>query len=226
MCGRFSIIEGADEIKARFRAAHFLDADDYAPHYNAAPGQELPFVAGDPRTAQLAHWGMRSPWAKAGERAKELINARSETVFQKPTFAESARMRRCLIPANSFFEWTRAGRTRVPYRFLRKDEAPFAFAGVYTPWGANQKAFVILTTTANQTVAKVHGRMPVMLLPEKEDVWLDPSATIHNLQLLLEPYPDRLLRAYPVSVSVNHATNDTPEVLEPASGTLTIRKKR
>jgi len=206
------------------------------PRYNVAPSQDVAVVraadpgsqpgAGDGRTLAMLRWGLIPAWAREPNIGYKLINARSETAAEKPSFRAAWRNRRCLIPADGFYEWKREGKTRQPWLFGLSDGAPFAFAGLWETWTVPQGAALtgslaergpgeavetctILTTTANETVAPVHGRMPVILPPEACGPWLA------NEDVPLVPYPADHMTAHPVSTLVNRPANDDPRCVKP-----------
>ncbi|WP_436906966.1 SOS response-associated peptidase [Halosimplex marinum] len=232
MCGRYSLFAPPDDVEERFDATF-----DFAfePRYNAAPSQQLPVVTGDePETIQRMEWGLVPAWAD-DRSAFEFINARAETVREKRSFADAYESRRCLVPADGFYEWTDLGGEsgKQPYRVTVGDDELFAMAGLYERWTPPQtqtglgdfgggsepdgdpepvETFAVLTTEPNDTVADLHHRMAVILSPEEEERWLtgDPDEAAS----LLDPYPDEPMRTYPVSAAVNDPANDTPAVLE------------
>ena len=200
------------------------------PRYNVAPGQDVAVVraAESGRCLAMLRWGLIPAWAKDPKIAWKLINARSETAAEKPSFRAAFRHRRCLIPADGFYEWQREGKTRQPWLFGLRDGTPFAFAGLWEQWripeaaahtgplaerrpGDAAKTCTILTTAANDTVAPVHGRMPVILPPETWDAWLAGE------EVPLAPYPADAMTAHPVSTLVNRAANEDPRCVEPVT---------
>ncbi|WP_459195133.1 SOS response-associated peptidase [Halosimplex sp. J119] len=230
MCGRYSLFAPPDEIEQRFDATFDFE---FEPRYNAAPSQELPVVTGEEsETIQRMEWGFVPSWAE-DRSAFEFINARAETVRKKRSFADAFEQRRCLVPADGFYEWTESG-GKQPYRVTLGDDELFAMAGLWTRWTPPQtqtglgdfgggtepdadpdtvETFTILTTEPNDTIADLHHRMAVILGPEEEDRWLAGDAD--EVESLLDPYPDEGMRAYPVSTAVNDPANDSPGVLEP-----------
>jgi putative SOS response-associated peptidase YedK len=158
-------------------------------------------------------WGLIPSWSTDG---KGFMNARAETLEEKPSFSESFRLRRCLIPADGFFEWKRTGREKRPFYFQLHDESPFAFAGLWDTWsnrGDVVTSCAIITTAANELVGELHDRMPAILLDEFQDEWLDPRTGRTVLTRMLKPCPSLMMKAYPVSSSVNSPDNDTPDLL-------------
>lgn len=212
MCGRFTLVNVA-ELFARFQ----LEEQSYhlSSRYNIAPSQEIPVIIRNNGVNQLAlcKWGLIPRWSKDPAWGAKLINARAETLEIKPSFKHSFQKRRCLIPADSFFEWKKEGNRKVPYRFLLKRGELFAFAGLWDQWtgpdGQEIKSCTIITTTANALVGTVHSRMPVILKKEEEKLWLDERLTDSaRLKSLLKPYPAELMQAYEVEPVVNSAKID------------------
>jgi putative SOS response-associated peptidase YedK len=192
---------------------------DWEPRYNIAPTQPVPVVrrgyTGTFR-ASLMRWGLIPSWAADPAIGARTINARSETVASKPSFRESLQKRRCLVPADGFYEWQRGARGKQPFCFEVGDGEIFAFAGLWDSWrgpdGQAIETCTILTTTPNDLLAGVHDRMPVILAPEHRDRWLDPSLRdAATAVTLLNPFASKLMRRYPVSMRVNLVTNDGPE---------------
>lgn len=220
MCGRFTMTSPWELLKERF--AVDIAEQEYRLRYNAAPGQDLWVIPQTtPNQAQLFHWGLVPFWAKDPKIGNRLINARAETVAEKPAFRTPFRKHRCLVLADGFYEWDKKGPRNVPYRVMLKDEQPFAFAGICDYWkdekGKELKSFSIITTDANELIAKIHDRMPVILSKRDEKVWLDPALGINEAMKLLHPYPADEMKMYPVSTLVNKPENDLPEVIRFAS---------
>jgi putative SOS response-associated peptidase YedK len=216
MCGRFTLTTPAAALAEAF------DLDEtpaLAPRYNVAPGQDVAVVgrrdaSHRPRLA-LLHWGFRRP----GESAGMLVNARSETAYRLPLFRDAFRSRRCLIPADGFYEWKREGARKSPYLIARHDGAPFALAGLWQrePGPAPRSTCVILTTEPNPLLREIHDRMPVIVPRAAYARWLDPELTApEELRPLLVPFPDDELKLTRVGTWVNNARNDDPRCLEPA----------
>jgi len=215
MCGRYRLT-----AKERYLRDHFgLDEDaHWTPRWNIAPSQPVPVVRQDKkepkRTFALLRWGLIPYWAKDASIAFKTINAMSETAAEKPAFRDAMRQRRCLIPADGFFEWKKLGpKEKQAYNIGMADDSVFAFAGLWERWRdpANEvvETCTILTTKPNPLVADVHDRMPVILIAEDYDLWLDPgvmdSARVADC---LKPFDARLMKKYPVSSRVNHPIND------------------
>jgi putative SOS response-associated peptidase YedK len=218
MCGRFSIFADPALLAERFAAA--LPDEGLRPRYNAAPTQRLPVILneGDARTIQLLRWGLVPFWAKDPAIGNQMINARAETLPEKPSFRTPLHKRRCLALADGFYEWQKTEHGKVPMRISLKSGQPFAFAGLWETWkqpeGDLLRTFTIITTTPNALVEPIHNRMPAMLLPEDEALWLDNSAGVIGWLSALRPYPAELMTAYPVSPRVNAPANDDPAVVE------------
>ncbi len=210
-------------------AEHFEvlpDDDDWTPRYNITPTQPVPIIRQNPKEARrelsLVRWGLIPSWAKDMSGTAGMINARSESAAIKPAFRDALKSRRCLVPADGFYEWARAGKAKQPYCFEVNEGELFAFAGLWERWkdpnGNWIKSCSILTTTPNAVTAAVHDRMPVILYPDNYDLWLDPGFTdVTAVSELLKPYDARLMRSYPVSTRVNHAANDDPECSAPVA---------
>lgn len=218
MCGRYRLSRRKQIIEEHFDSVS--GEEDWSPRYNVAPTQPVPIIRQHPkeprREMSLVRWGLIPWWAKDASGAARMINARSETAATLPAFRDALKSRRCIVPADGFYEWLRAGKTKQPFCFEVNDGELFAFAGLWERWkDADGKALEtcsILTTTPNVVTSTVHDRMPVILNPDSYDVWLDPGfADAAAVSELLKPYDARLMRSYPVSARVNHVANDDPE---------------
>jgi len=226
MCGRFKLSTPAEELRREFG---FVEHPNLAPRYNIAPTQEVPVLRqrrapkGE-RTLQNLRWGLIPSWAKDAKIASSLINARSETLAEKPAFAAAFRKRRCLVLADGFYAWVGEGEGKQPYLVTRRDGGAFAFAGLWERWtpkaAGKESAFIdsftIVTTEANALLRPLHPRMPVILPAAHCTSWIDPDASPESLKPLLAPAEDDLLRYYPVSKRVNSARIDEPDLAEPA----------
>ncbi len=199
--------------------------DDWSPRYNIAPTQTVPVIRQHPKepVRQISNirWGLIPHWAKDSSGAAGMINARSETASTKPAFRDPLKFRRCLIPADGFYEWAPKGASKQPFCFEVRDGELFAFAGLWDGWkdpsGNWVKTCAILTTTPNAATSAVHDRMPVILDPDSYDLWLDPGMQdIAAISELLRPYDARFMRCYPVSTRINHVANDDAECSLPA----------
>ena len=234
MCGRYTLFAPAADLEARFGA----DFGGVDPSYNCAPGQSLPVITDEaPDRATRMEWGLTPSWA---DESFGLINARAETVREKRSFADAFERRRCLVPADGFYEWVdEGGAEKTPYRVAFGDDRPFAMAGLYERWEPPEpettqtglgafggggdaepesddgpvETFTVVTTEPNEVVADLHHRMAVILDPDEEETWLrgDPDAAAD----LLDPYPATDMTAHPVSTRVNSPAVDAPELIEP-----------
>ncbi len=218
MCGRFSLTVDFGELAGRFEFDG--DWDAFERKYNIAPTQEvLTVVGGEHRRGGYMRWGLIPSWAKDKSMGSRMINARAETVVEKPSFRNALRRRRCLILADGFYEWRRVGKQRIPMRIVMRSGEPFAFAGLWETWRDPQGEIIpsctIITTSANDILSPIHDRMPVILRREFEDFWLDGSVDDPDaLTSVLAPYDDGAMEAYEVSELVNSFRNDGPEVME------------
>ena len=225
MCGRFSQSLRSEAIAEAFQ---LIETPDWQPRYNIAPTQMIPaIVAAESGNRQFKplRWGLIPSWSKDPTIGAKLINARSETVAEKPSFRSAFKQRRCLILADGFYEWRKQSGKKQPFYFRLENGSPFAFAGLWERWESEDSRLetcTILTTEANQTVAQVHDRMPVILKADSYDRWLDPSQPPALLQELLRPYDSDLMTAYPVSLSVNSPRNDTPDCTAPLAEPIAI----
>jgi putative SOS response-associated peptidase YedK len=218
MCGRFRLSRRKQIIEEHFDTADWQD--DWSPRYNIAPTQPVPVIRQHPkepvRQISTMGWGLVPHWAQDASVAARTINARSETAAEKPAFRDPIRFRRCLIPADGFYEWKRTGTSKQPFCFEVKKGELFAFAGLWDGWKNTEGQWIktcsILTTTPNAVTSAVHDRMPVILDPDTYDLWLDPgmqdAAVVSEL---LKPYDARFMRSYPVSTRINHVANDDEE---------------
>ncbi|MGH9520578.1 MAG: SOS response-associated peptidase [Terriglobales bacterium] len=227
MCGRFTLTKSPDAISRQFE----LPPDALpgaAPRYNIAPSQPLYVVraAGDGSPAReiiRALWGLIPGWTRDLATAPRPINARAETITARPAFRESFKTRRCLIPADGFYEWQAVGKRKQPWFIHRGDDELFAFGGLWDRWHDPATArwiesCTIITTAPNQLLAPVHNRMPLILAPRDYDAWLAPAHP--SPTELLRPFPAEELRMYAVSPLVGNAANDRPECREPLSEPL------
>jgi putative SOS response-associated peptidase YedK len=234
MCGRFTLTPGAiDELADLFGLDGAAPAEgrlSLLPHWNIAPTQQVAVVRllDGKRRLDMLRWGLLPPWTQDPKKGPPLINARADTVAEKPSFRHALKQRRCLVPADGFFEWApppegapKAAK-KQPWWFRMKDEAPFAFAALWESWQPPDPAsppvasFTLVTTDANEVVAPVHHRMPVILPPEAFGRWLDPQVRdAKDVLPLLRPYPAALMKATPVSQRLNSAREDDPSLVEP-----------
>ena len=219
MCGRYSLVADLGELARRFE----FDGDwlAFESAYNIAPTQDvLTVVGGETRRGGFMRWGLVPWWAKDLSIGNRMINARAETVAERPAFRDALRRRRCLVLADGFYEWQRTGSARRPMRVVMRSGEPFAFAGIWAVWkdpdGNRIPSCAIITTAANDLLRPVHDRMPVVLPRQMEELWLD--ATVDDPDILasvLTPHHDDAMKVYEVSDLVNSAANDGPGVIEP-----------
>ena len=220
MCGRYTLSTSIEALQQRFHAV--LSHASFMPTYNAAPSQALPVICNTrPQEIIVSAWGFVPEWADGRADVKPLINARAETGATKPTFRQAFRSKRCLVLADGFYEWKRAGKRKVPHWIALQSGEPFAFAGIWSTVhdlsGAPYTTFAILTTEANELVAQIHDRMPVILHARDEAAWLDQRYPLDEAQALLAPFPAALLTLHEVSPRVNSPGYNTPDALHPIS---------
>ena len=226
MCGRYTLTPEQKALQAEFGLppAPVL----HEPRYNIAPSQPAPVVVKEEgqNLLQMMKWGLVPYWAKDPKIGYKLINARAETINQKPSFKTPFKKRRCLVLADGFYEWAKEpGRqVKIPHRFVLKTGRPFAFAGLWdiwkTPLGEPLLSFTIITTGPNELMKPIHDRMPVILHKEDEELWLDTSMSDEGKLLeLLRPYDSKEMKQYEVSLDVNSPKQDGPECIEPAANT-------
>lgn len=222
MCGRYTLSLDPDKLQEWLGLGPFIHL--LQPRYNIAPMQPVPIVKdAQTRAVELYRWGLVPFWAKDLTIGNRLINARAETVHEKPSFRAAFKYRRCLILADGFFEWAAnkdvGGKT--PYLFKLKDDRPFTFAGLYEHWeppeGGELHTCTILTCEPNEQVSQYHNRMPVILGEKERWQWIESDAKEGVLLDLLVPYPAEAMKCYPVSQAVNSPDNDSPEILNPIS---------
>ena len=220
MCGRYRLSRHKEFLAERFGTE---PDDDWVPRYNIAPTQSVPVIRQHPqepkRLGSRMRWGLIPSWAKDASIGYRMINARAETVATKPAFRDSFKNRRCLIPADAFYEWLLNGRTKTPFCFTMVDDSLFAFAGLWDSWrspeGQAVETCTIITTTPNSLCADIHDRMPVILPDDAYDLWLDPGfQKPDDICDLLKPFDADLMRRFAVSSRVNLVKNDDPECAE------------
>jgi putative SOS response-associated peptidase YedK len=219
MCGRYVITSAPEAIRALFR---YQEQPNFPPRFNVAPSQPIPVVrlADGVRQFALVRWGLLPSWVKDPKTFALLINARGESVLDKPAFRAAMKRRRCLIPADGFYEWQAGGARKQPYFIRLKSGAPMAFAGLWECWtgpnGEELETAAIVTTNANRALGHIHGRMPVILAPDAFDLWLNcAEVDAQTAAALIAPAPDDLFEAYPISTEVNRVANDNAKLLEP-----------
>jgi putative SOS response-associated peptidase YedK len=225
MCGRFTIRAPASVIAGQFALSGL---PPFTPRYNVAPSQPVPVVRLAPdgkrpgRELVWLRWGLVPSWAKDPAIGNRMINARAETAAGKPAFRAAMKRRRCLVAADGFYEWQSrgSGRRKQPYFIHRRDDAPFAFAGLWESWEGADHSYLetctVLTTDANDLMRPIHHRMPVILPPENYVRWLDVSTSdAATLAPLLQPAPNEPFEALPVDTYVNRPDNEGPKCIEP-----------
>ncbi len=223
MCGRYTLTTDPAALAEHFDLTEV--PADLPPHYNIAPTQQVPIVRqveGLGRRLDRVHWGLIPSWAKDPSMGNRMINARAETLAERPAFRAAFRHRRCLVAADGFYEWKPIDGNKQPYWIGLQDRRPLAFAGLWEHWDARDgsdtvESCTIVTTDADTVVRPLHERMPVILRPEDYDAWLDPQAKPDALQHLLTPFESEELVAYPVSRAVNNPRNDNPDLLLPVN---------
>jgi putative SOS response-associated peptidase YedK len=219
MCGRYTLSTPAGRLAEEFQ----LDSTvEITPSYNVAPTQQVAAVLEDEggRRLEMLRWGLVPSWADDPEIGARMINARSETAPEKPSFRRAFRGRRCLIPADGFYEWKRENGGKQPYYFHMQGGRPFAFAGLWESWdkgGGELLTCTILTTRPNSVLQGIHDRMPVILPHDAYNAWLDPDADREELGEFMIPYPGDDLETYPVSRFVNSPRNNDERCIEPAA---------
>ena len=219
MCGRYTITSAPEAYRAFFG---YPEQPNFPPRYNVAPTQPIPIVRlqeGE-RHFALVRWGLIPSWVKDPNNFALLLNARGESVTEKPAFRNAMKRRRCLVPADGFFEWKPVGGRKQPYYIRARSGAPLAFAGLWETWegpnGEEVDTATIVTTRANRLLNSIHDRMPVIVPPEAFDLWLDcANVDAVTASALITPAPEDLLETCPVSSAVNRTANDNANLLEP-----------
>jgi len=220
MCGRYVLTVPGDLLASAFGLE---EVPELAPRYNVAPSQVVPIVRRDEsgrRELAFARWGLIPRWAKEAAIGNRLINARADGLADKPSFRDSFRRHRCLVPADGFYEWQKVGARKQPWLLRLAGGVPFAFAGLWSAWtdpasGEALETFAIVTTEPNELAARVHDRMPVILPVDARAVWLDPEAERQRLLDLLIAFPAAGMEAFPVSTRVGNPTLDDAGLIEP-----------
>lgn len=233
MCGRYTETKSLARLRKRFPncAVCAFSEDLFTPRYNIAPMQEAPVILMEPASPReaardaravmkLLRWGLVPSWAADEKAGSKMINAKAETVAEKPAYRNAFKQRRCLVVADGFFEWKKSGTARLPFWFTLRDEEPFAFAGLWEKWrrpdGSDLETFAILTTEPNELVRPCHDRMPLILRPEHHEAWLDSALDdATRLMPLLQPVSASEMTSRPVSTLVNNPKHDDPRCVEP-----------
>ncbi len=219
MCGRFALVTEKKILEMLYQLEI---RDDFIPRYNIAPSQSISALRLSPahgkRELADLKWGLVPFWAKDASIGSRMINARSETAAEKPSFRDAFKKRRLLIPASGFFEWKKEGGAKQPYYIYQKNGQPFSLAGLWERWEKGEEPLescTILTTGPNTLIASLHDRMPVIISPGDFEKWLDPQTGSAELLHLLKSYPPEEMAAHPVSPAVNKPTKNSPELIEP-----------
>jgi putative SOS response-associated peptidase YedK len=217
MCGRYSFAPDLKIVNEHYNIT--VNDNKILLNYNCAPTQLLPVISNEePDTMSRFRWGLIPFWAKDKSIGNKLINARAETIAEKPSFRTSFKQRRCLIPADAFYEWRKDESTKkkIPYRIFLKEQPLFSMAGIWDQWlspeGETIHSFSIITTSPNELMAEIHARMPVILPKEMEKLWLE-SQDQYQLLEMLKPYPAKLMDAYRISDLVNSPRNNSEEIV-------------
>jgi putative SOS response-associated peptidase YedK len=223
MCGRYANTSAPEAIRTLFG---YAEQPDFPPRYNVAPTQPIAIVrmVDGRRQFALVRWGLLPSWVQDPKNFSLLINARGESVMDKPAFKAAMKYRRCLVPANGFYDWKASATRRQPYYVRAKSRQPLAFAGLWETWtgpnGEELETAAIVTTRANRALADIHDRMPVIVPPDAFDLWLNCNAVdAETAGTLIAPAPEDLLEAYEVSSAVNRTANDHAQLVEPNSAT-------
>ena len=221
MCGRYVLKATLEQLNEEY-GAEPEGVFTIEENYNVAPSLHMPVVTqkAERRTIDKYRWGLVPFWADSVNTGYSMINARSESLATKKSFSRPFKSRRCIVPASGFYEWKKAGKSKVPHFITRKNSDLMHFAGLYEQWEAENEetvnSFTIITTEANKPIEELHDRMPAMLLPEEFDVWLDPeNRDTDGLQDLLRPWPDDDIELYRVSQAVNNVRNNGRELIKP-----------
>ncbi|MBT2689315.1 SOS response-associated peptidase [Bacillus sp. ISL-47] len=219
MCGRFTLTETINKLQMTFEFEY--SGGEIVPRYNIAPSQNILTIigSGEQRIGKQMKWGLVPFWAKDEKIGYKMINARAEGIDSKPSFKKPFKSKRCLIPADGFYEWKKTEEGKQPYRFIIKNEEPFAFAGVWDMWDKGDNPLMsctIITTVPNEVTEEVHDRMPVILKESDFEDWLNPNFDdTEYLKSLLVPYPAEKMDKYPVSSKVNSPKNEMAELISP-----------
>lgn len=223
MCGRYTLTVTIEELMLRY-LTDMPAAGYHAPRYNVAPMQQVMAVVHDGEKNRLGElrWGLVPSWAKDDKFAGKMINARAETLLSKPSFKNLIYRKRCIIPADGFYEWKKKAEGKQPMRIVLKDQSIFSLAALYDTWispnGEKISTCTIITTEPNRLVADIHDRMPVILHEEDEETWLNRNnQNAEQLMSLLKPFPAENMEAYPVSPAVGNVKNDSKELIKPVN---------
>lgn len=226
MCGRFTLRTPGNQVIEQFDLDFADDPAEFVPRYNIAPTQLHPIVRGADRQVTFMKWGLVPFWSKDPKSGAKMINARSETITTKPAFRNAVKRKRCLVPADGYFEWVREGKKKKPFWIRMADERPFMMAGLWEKWRDKTvedspplETFTVLTTTSNSLTSDIHDRMPVILHQNDYDPWLDPDTEDGNeLTYLFEPFDSEMMRLDEVNDRVNSVRNDDEQCIELVRG--------
>ena len=233
MCGRASLTRNEKELEERFGSTFYTeDIERYnpVPNYNIAPTQNLPVITNsDQAHFNIFKWGLIPFWSKDAKISYKLINSRAETLELNSAFKSAFAKRRCIIPLDGFYEWSLKDKIKKPYRIIKNDNGIFSVAGIWENWkspeGQEINTFSIITVDANETVARLHNRMPAILFEDEERLWLDDNINLKDLKKLLKPFPASLIIAYPVSQKVNNVRNNDPDLITEISYDTIVQGK-
>ena len=222
MCGRSSLTKTEKELEARFNATFYTeDLERYnpLPNYNVAPTHFMPVItSSDPEHISIYRWGLLPFWAKDKKIAYRMINARVETILEKNAYKRAVEHRRCLVPMDGFYEWKRKGKEKLPFRIITKDQEIFSVAGIWEKWkspeGEELYTFSVITKEPNAIMKDIHDRMPAILLPEQEKIWLDPEIPAKAAVEMITEYPPENMKAYRVSKKVNSVRENDKTLIE------------
>lgn len=224
MCGRSSLTKTQKEIEIRFKANFYseeLERYNPLPNFNIAPTHYVPVILSDNAAAiRLLRWGLIPFWAANKSIGSKMINARAETLMDKPAFKNLLQSQRCLVPMDGFYEWRREGNKKLPYRIISSHQEIFSVCGLWDKWndkttGENIHSYTIITVAANEKMSYLHNRMPVLLNPEIEKLWLDESLGVKDLLQLLKPCKNHEIEYYRVSEQVNNVKENNPDLIKP-----------
>lgn len=221
MCGRSSLTKTEKELEERFNSTFYsedLERYNPLPNFNVAPSHMHPVITNrDPDHFTPLRWGLIPSWAKDERIAYKMINARLETITEKPAYRNAVEHRRCIIPFDGFYEWKREGKLKIPYRICTTNTEVFSVAGIWEQWkspkGEDVLSFSVITRSPNEIMKDIHDRMPAILLPEQERLWINNELSTDEALSLLEPYPSEWMKAYEVSSRVNNVRNNDPELI-------------
>ncbi|MFS1518574.1 SOS response-associated peptidase [Bacillus sp. SCS-151] len=221
MCGRFTLFTDFDQIIDRFGIEAAFSEDEYRFNYNVAPSHSVVSVINDGEKNRLGYlrWGLIPHWAKDMKIGYKMINARGETIAEKPSFRNAYKKKRCLVIADSFYEWKKTQDRKIPMRIKLKSNEPFGMAGLWESWkspeGKTIYSCTVITTEPNDLMSTIHDRMPVILKPDDEKVWLDPTINDTNyLQQFIKPFDQEQMEAFEVSSDVNSPKNNSPNLIQ------------